>query len=138
MPDAAEGLWLFVAGLAEADRLALLAHCASLTLNAVQTPHASETGARIHADQVAEAVRLDMRAHWQPTVKGYFGRISKERILDAVREGVSAAAAENLTKLKKGALAEAAEQRLQDRGWLPPLLRTPEATSVITELPEAA
>lgn len=55
MPDAPDALWAFVAGLSEGERRDLLAHCAALTLDAVQTPHASETGALAHADQVAEA-----------------------------------------------------------------------------------
>jgi ParB family chromosome partitioning protein len=57
-------------------------------------------------------------------VASYFGRVSKERILEAVREGVSPEAATNIATMKKQAMAEAAEQRLAGTGWLPQLLRT--------------
>jgi ParB family transcriptional regulator, chromosome partitioning protein len=45
--------------------------------------------------------------------------------LEAVREGVSNEVADNLVKLKKPAMAEAAAQRLKGTGWLPPVLRLP-------------
>jgi ParB family chromosome partitioning protein len=40
-----------------------------------------------HADRLAEAVSLDVAAAgWTPTVDNFFGRVTKARILDAVRE----------------------------------------------------
>jgi ParB family chromosome partitioning protein len=57
------------------------------------------------------------------TVASYFGRVSKERIIEAVREGVSVEAASNIAGMKKQAMAEAAAQRLAGTGWLPDLLR---------------
>jgi ParB family chromosome partitioning protein len=65
-----------------------------------------------------------MTTTWSPTVASYFGRVSKERILEAVSEGVSAEAAANIAGMKKQAMAEAAAQRLAGTGWLPQLLRT--------------
>jgi hypothetical protein len=54
-----------------------------------------------------------MTAYWQPTATGYFGRVSKERIVEAVRDGVSEQAAQNIVRLKKPAMAEAAEAVLR-------------------------
>jgi ParB family chromosome partitioning protein len=64
-----------------------------------------------------------MIAYWQPTAASYFGRVSKERIIQAVREGGSEQAVQNLGGLKKQAMAEAAEAALAGKGWLPALLR---------------
>jgi ParB family transcriptional regulator, chromosome partitioning protein len=64
-------------------------------------------------------------AFWTPTVRSYFGRVSKERILQAVREAVSDEAAEQIEGLKKQPMAETAEQLVVGTGWLPVLLRTP-------------
>jgi ParB family chromosome partitioning protein len=64
-----------------------------------------------------------MTAYWQPTAAGYFGRVSKERIRQAVREGVSEQAAQKIAGMKKLAMAEAAEAALSGKGWLPVLLR---------------
>jgi ParB family chromosome partitioning protein len=100
-----------------------LAHCVSLTVDAVKLPKRMDV-AEAHADQLFQALDYDMAEVWTPTAANYLGRVSKERILEAVREGVSKEAAENLASMKKHAMAEAAEQRLKDRRWLPPVLRT--------------
>jgi ParB family chromosome partitioning protein len=119
LPEDPAQLWSFVAALDSAERLKLLAHCASLTVNAVQTP-----GTAPAADSLADALALDMTAYWQPTAAGYFSRISKERILEAVREGVSEQAAREIASLKKAPMAEAAERLLAGKGWLPSVLRS--------------
>jgi len=105
--------------------MALLAHCASLTVNAVKLPWESNRR-RAHetADKLARAVALDMTAHWTPTVRAYLGRVTKAHILAAVREALDDEAAERIADLKKQAMAETAEQLLAGTGWLPPVLRT--------------
>ena len=65
-----------------------------------------------------------MTAHWTPTVRAYFGRVTKAHILDAVREALGDEAAERIADKKKPEMAEAAEQLLAGTGWLPPILRT--------------
>lgn len=126
LPDDPAALWPFVAGLDLAERMALLAHCTALSVNAVHPANGRIAPAVANqVDRLAQAVDLDMRHYWQPAATNYLGRVSKERILDAVREGVTPEAANNLAGLKKAALAQAAEQRLSGRGWLPEVLRTP-------------
>jgi hypothetical protein len=66
-----------------------LAHCVSLTANAIRSPRHSADESEAHATVLAREVGLDMVAYWQPTAASYFGRVSKERIVQAVREGVS-------------------------------------------------
>jgi ParB family chromosome partitioning protein len=124
MPDDPADLWAFVRDMETEQQLALLAHCVSLTVDAVKAPKREDI-AEAHADQLFQALNYDMASVWTPTAANYLGRVSKERILEAVREGVSKEAAENLASLKKHAMADAAEQRLKDKRWLPPVLRTP-------------
>jgi ParB family chromosome partitioning protein len=124
MPQDAAELWGFVVDLPDAERLALLAHCAALTVNAVRGTHERGQGRIEHADRLARSLNLDMTRYWSPTATGYFCRVSKPQILDAVREGVSVAAADGIAALKKAAMAEAAAQRLAGSRWLPALLRT--------------
>lgn len=89
-------------------------------------------------DRAADALRrgrcvagsvaaLDMSGYWRPTVRTYLGRVTKARILDAVREAVSSEAADRMADMKKPGTAEAAEQLLATTGWLPALMRTPQA-----------
>jgi ParB family chromosome partitioning protein len=122
-PQEPEALWTFVHGLAEDERMGLLAHCVSLTANTIRAPRQSAEETEAHAAILARETGLDMTAYWQPTAASYFGRVSKERIVQAVREAVSAQAADNIARMKKPAMAEAAEAALKGKGWLPVLLR---------------
>jgi ParB family transcriptional regulator, chromosome partitioning protein len=123
LPEDGAELWNALGTFGPDDQLALLAHCAALALDCVQQP--KET-AKPNADEIASALGFDMAALWSPTETNYLGRVSKERILEAVREGVSKEAAENLAGLKKDALAKEAAQRLKGKGWLPAMLRSVE------------
>ncbi|EAQ33395.1 ParB-like nuclease [Nitrobacter sp. Nb-311A] len=124
MPRDVAGLWGFIAGLDQASVMALFAHCASQTVNAVKQPWERKPRAHETVDRLATAVALDMTAHWAPTARTYFGRVTKAHILAAVREAVSDEAADWIASMKKQPMAEAAEQLLAGTGWLPPLLRT--------------
>ena len=123
LPREPEGLWDFIHGLSDDERVSLLAHCVSLTVNAIRAPRQSADESEANVACLAREVGLDMVAYWQPTATGYFGRVSKERIVQAVRGGVSEQAAQNIIRLKKPAMAEAAEAALAGKGWLPALLR---------------
>jgi ParB family chromosome partitioning protein len=72
------------------------------------------------------AVGLDMAAQWMPTVENYLGRVTKIRILEAVREAKGEAAAQLIDHLKKPEMAKEAERLLAGTGWLPEPLRLPE------------
>jgi len=125
MPRDVSELWTFVRELDHDSRMALFAHCAALTVNAVKLPTERKPRAMATADRLAEAVSLDMTAHWTPTARTYFGRTTKPHILAAVREAVGIEAAERMADMKKHDMAEAAEQLLVATGWLPALMRTP-------------
>jgi len=125
LPRDAEKLWPFIQTLSDSERLDLLAHCVSHSVNAVQARGLHTDEATAHADVLAREVSLDMTAYWQPTAANYLNRVSKERIVEAVREGASEAEAKAIARLKKSAMAEAAEKALAGKPWLPALLRTP-------------
>ena len=61
---------------------------------------------------------------WRPTVDNYLGRVSKARILEAVREAKGEASAQLIDHLKKADMAKEAERLLADTGWLAEPLRT--------------
>jgi ParB family chromosome partitioning protein len=104
----------------------LFAHCVSLCVNGVFEAYNHRPRALAHADQLAKAVNLDMAAAgWMPTVDTYFGRITKARIMQAVREAKGERAVQLIDHLKKGEMAEKAETLLAGTGWLPEPLRTP-------------
>ncbi|MFN5570535.1 MAG: ParB/RepB/Spo0J family partition protein, partial [Bradyrhizobium sp.] len=99
IPRDVSGLWTFIVELDHDSRMALFAHCVALTVNAVKLPTERRPRAMATADRLAEAVALDMTAHWRPTARSYFGRVTKPRILDAVREALSIEAAERMADM---------------------------------------
>ncbi len=133
MPRDVASLWDFVASLDQTSLLALFAHCAALTVNAVKLPWERKPQARETADRLAARLRLDVSEHWAATARNYFGRVTKAHILATVREAVGDEAAARLAGLKKQPMAEAAETLLAGTGWLPPLLRTPDLDQVASE-----
>jgi ParB family chromosome partitioning protein len=136
MPRDVADLWAFVVDLDHDSRMALFAHCVALTVNAVKLPMDRRPRAMATADRLAEAVSLDMTAHWVPTARTYLGRVTKTRILDAVREAVGIEAADRMADMKKQDMAEAAEQLLAATGWLPALMRTREPAWLTKQQPE--
>ena len=71
------------------------------------------------------AARHGGRRRGSPTLDTYLGRVTKARILQAVREAKGEPAAERIAHLKKGEMAEQAQDLLAGSGWLPEPLRTP-------------
>lgn len=126
LPHEPAALWTFLHDLDADSRMALFAHCASLTLDAVQEPGSRRTQAMADADRLAGAVGLDLvGSGWEPTVANYLGRVTKGRILEAVREARSEAAVQLIDHLRKADMAREAERLLTGTGWLPEPLRDP-------------
>jgi len=125
LPREVEGLWAFVMDLDGDSRSMLLAHCVALSVNAVKLPFGQKRSVLAAADDLVLAVKIDMARHWTPTVDSYFGRVTKAKIIGAVREAVSDEAAERIVSLKKADMAVAAEQLAAGTRWLPELLRMP-------------
>jgi ParB family transcriptional regulator, chromosome partitioning protein len=139
LPKDTADLWDFVSGLDSDSRQALFAHCVGLTINAACQPYDRRPKAIAHADRVAEAVKLDMAAAgWRATAATYLGRVTKARILEAVREAKGEQAANLIEDLKKADMAREAERLLDGSGWLPEPLRlrgVEEATADTKSLP---
>ena len=134
IPAEDDALWDWLAALDDTSRMALLAHCVSYGVNALYekpTPYGGNGVSRHgldmrlgQADRLARATGLDMvDVGWRPTVGNYLGRVTKPRILQAVREGAGEQAAQLIDHLKKGDMAREAERLLADTGWLPEPLR---------------
>ncbi len=134
MPESEDELWGYIAHLGDEKRAELLAHCVSLGVTALHEraerpggsgPSRCTTDRRIaQADRLASAVALDMVAvGWKPTVENYLGRVTKPRILEAVREAKGEQSAQLIDHLKKGEMAKEAERLLEGTGWLPEPLR---------------
>lgn len=123
LPKKSDDLWDWLVKGDRESTAGLFAFCVGQSVNALQLPHERRSKALDHADRLAEHVGLDMSAHWTPTVESYFGKVTKARILAAVREAKGEATAQMIDHLKKSDMAIEAERLLQGTGWLPEPLR---------------
>jgi ParB family chromosome partitioning protein len=134
LPAKAGEVWAVLIELNGSDLMDLMAHCASLAINAVRDPHDRRPGAWAQADVLATTARLDMTGTWTATAASYFSRVAKARTLEAVGEAVGKPEADRISGFKKGDMAEAAELLVAGKGWLPPLLRTAPAAETVIAL----
>ncbi|MET4323626.1 hypothetical protein ABIC02_007416 [Bradyrhizobium sp. RT5a] len=113
LPKGENDLWDALTALDGGAQASLFAHCASFAVNALYEPanrynqgRVSAHGVRTRLDQadvLARAVGLDMvQAGWKPSVNNYLGRVTKPRILEAVRETRGESSAQLIDHLKKG------------------------------------
>jgi ParB family chromosome partitioning protein len=134
LPKSENDLWDALTALDGGAQASLFAHCASFAVNAVYEPanrynqgRVSAHGVRTRLDQanvLARAAGLDMvQAGWKPSVDNYLGRVTKPRILEAVREAKGESSAQLIDHLKKADMAKEAERLLDGSGWLPEPLR---------------
>ena len=144
LPKNEADLWEALTALDGAAQASLFAHCASFAVNALYEPANRYNQGRVfahgirtrldQADVLARAVGLDMvHAGWRPTVDNYLGRVTKSRILEAVREAKGESSAQLIDHLKKGDMAKEPERLLDGSGWLPEPLRLIEIASAPAE-----
>jgi len=140
LPKEESNLWDALTALDGSAQASLFAHCASSAVNALYEPASRYNEGRVsahgvrrrldQADVLARTVGLDMVAvGWKPTVDNYLGRITKPRILEAVREAKGEPSAQLIDHLKKADMAREAERLLGETGWLPEPLRLVEAVA---------
>ncbi len=141
LPKDEDELWNVLTAFDGKEQAALFAHCASSAINALHEPANRYNGGHIsahsvrgrldQADVLARAVGLDMvTAGWKPNVDNYLGRVTKPRILEAVREAKGEPSVQLIDHLKKGDMAREAERLLEGTGWLPEPLRLAEVGAV--------
>jgi ParB family chromosome partitioning protein len=75
-----------------------------------------------HADRLAATMSFDMTQWWTPSVEGFFARLPKSALQQAVAEAKVTADAP-FDGVKKAEAAKMAAKALKDSGWLPLPLR---------------
>jgi ParB family chromosome partitioning protein len=124
IPAQAEQLWPWLLDQEQTVVLDLLAFCIGQTVHAVRLHHDGRQPRFVAADQLAKAVQLDMADWWTPTGESYLARVKKDQILEAIEQGTAETNFEDLRKMKKAELVDAAERRLAESRWLPEILRS--------------
>ncbi|MBG0511184.1 ParB N-terminal domain-containing protein [Agrobacterium sp. MOPV5] len=136
LPANADEVWDYLVSLDETSRMALFAHCVSLSVNTTVQAWNKRGKENIHARQLARSLGFGMvEAGWTPTVDNYLERVTKAHILQAVREAKGEQSAQLINHLKKPDMAREAARLLEGSGWLPEVLRLPvAATTTVTQV----
>jgi ParB family transcriptional regulator, chromosome partitioning protein len=113
LPKDEQELFAWLLQQPQSEVLVLLAFCVAQSVDGV-----TDRETRGAVDELARAAALDMREWWTATAASYFGSVSRTRVLEAVTDAVSAEIAATLSKLKKAALVQAAEEKVAGTGWL--------------------
>lgn len=123
VPEDAEGFFGWCLTQPQEVLLDLLAFAAGSSVNAIKGKQDSARSRRLaHTDALAEALSLDMGKHWQPSVAGFYGRLTKSALVNIVTEA-KAELQVNLGALKKPEAARYVAEAMVATGWLPEPLR---------------
>jgi ParB family transcriptional regulator, chromosome partitioning protein len=124
LPSDPDALFAELSVMPQQELLSLLAVCVGFTVTAVASREDEAPAAAL-----AQAVGLDMHAWWTPTAAGYFDHVSKAKAMEGVH-AFAPGEVKRLGKLKKAQIASEAERLAAGTGWLPAMLRAPEAVTV--------
>ena len=118
-------LWEWLLEQSREELLDLLAVVTAANINAVEAKHDHDRDRLAHADQVAAALKLDMRQQWEPKAP-FLSRLSKAQIAEVMEDaGCTKGAIKAATKAPKAEAIALAENALAGKAWLPAPLRSP-------------
>jgi ParB family transcriptional regulator, chromosome partitioning protein len=122
LPDSQHGLWSWLLEQKQPYLMKLFAYLISQSVNAWQQRHEG-IGRRCHANDIAEAVGLNMHEWWKPS-EAFFKRVPKNVALEAMLEqGAAAALLKGMEKDNKADAISCAVEFLGATGWIPEPLR---------------
>jgi ParB family chromosome partitioning protein len=121
LPENADDLMAWCLTQPQEVLLDLLAYLAALSVDAVQKKQ-GRIPSHDHADRLAATLSFDMTQWWTPSVEGFFARLPKSALVQAVTEAKVTADAP-FDSVKKAEAAKMAAKALKDSGWLPLPLR---------------
>lgn len=123
LPGQPADLWTWLLDQSTDKLLELLAFVTAANLNAVDAKHDQSKQRLANADQIAEAVGLDMRHHWKANA-AFLSRLSKVGIADVLDEaGCEPQLVRAVEKASKADAVVEAENHLDGKDWLPPVFR---------------
>ncbi|HEE0070082.1 TPA: ParB/RepB/Spo0J family partition protein [Citrobacter freundii] len=112
--------------------MSLMVFCTACSVDGVQTRTMGHT-TQSDLDGVETALGFHLRDWWQPTAANFLGLLSKNQIVEALKEAGLSGAASDAGNMKKGDAASHAEQWLSGTRWVPAWMRSPDAQPDVAE-----
>ncbi len=123
LPGQPADLWTWLLDQPTDTLLELLAFVIAANVNGVKAKNDQSKGRLANAEQIAEAVGLDMRHHWTADAT-FLNRLSKAGIAEVLEDaGCAPQLVRAVEKAPKAEAVQETEKHLAGKGWLPPLLR---------------
>ncbi len=123
LPGQPADLWTWLLDQSTDTLLELLAFVTAANVNGVKAKNDQSRRRLANAEQIAEAVDLDMRDHWTADAT-FLNRLSKAVIAEVLEDaGCAPQLVRTVEKAPKAEAVQEAEKHLAGKGWLPPLLR---------------
>lgn len=136
LPGNPADLWEWLLDQPRDQLLNLLAYAAAHTVNAVEQKYSGDRKqAFAHADQLGQALNVDMADYFTANAESYFSHLNRQSIEAAVCEVRGAEFADGIAAMKKAEAAEYAAKAIKGSGWLPPHIRI---AAALTEESEGA
>ncbi|EAR6996391.1 chromosome partitioning protein [Salmonella enterica] len=112
--------------------MSLMVFCTACSVDGVQTRTMGHT-TQSDLDGVETALGFHLRDWWQPTAENFLGLLSKNQIVEALKDAGLSGAASDAGNMKKGDAASHAEQWLSGTRWVPVWMRSPDAQPDVAE-----
>lgn len=106
--------------------MSLMAFCTACSMDGVQTRTMGHT-TQSDLDGVEKALGFHLRDWWQPTAANFLGLLSKNQIVESLKEAGLTGAASDAEKMKKGDAASHAEHWLSGTRWVPGWMQSQDA-----------
>ena len=124
LPGDPGDLWEWLLEQPPHELLELLAVVTAANINAVEAKHYHDRERLAHADQLAVALKLDMKSHWEAQAP-FLSRLSKVQITEVMEDaGCAKSAIKAAGKAPKAEAVSLAEKALAGKAWLPGPLRS--------------
>lgn len=112
--------------------MSLMAFCTACSVDGVQTRTMGHT-TQSDLDGVETALGFHLRDWWQPTADNFLGLLSKNQIVEALKEAGQTGAASDVARMKRSDAADLAETMLSKTRWVPAWMRSPDAQPDVAE-----
>lgn len=112
--------------------LKLLGFCVAFGIDGVQERLYNRTE-RSPLEGVEAALNFDLREWWQPTAEGYFCKLSRNQICEALTDAGFSGRASDAMKMKRGDAATAAAEAISSTRWVPDWMTRPQPQESATQ-----
>jgi len=132
LPEGWQDDFTWLLGWPQEFVLKLLGFCVAFGIDGVQERLYNRTE-RSPLEGLEAALNFDLREWWQPTAEGYFCKLSRDQICEALTDAGFSDRARDAMKMKRGDAATAAAEAVSSTRWVPDWMTRPQPQESATQ-----